>query len=1520
MLNTAPVALDDSYVTDEDTRLVVAGLNAGWVREVSGSNPLNWWRFEELDGTIAPDQGSAKNDGTYLGGVTLGESGLTGNAARFDGTGAVIISQNSLGTDWTVESIFSTDVDTGGPAQGLLGALSHSPDWMAIQAEQYPSTGLLGYTRFTVANYRFSANAPLELTHVVMVGTASGVALYVDGVFVQREPTPTILSRHVIGAGHEDGTGNLFDTMTGVIDELVIYNRALTKDEITKHFDAIGLKGEGPQAGGGGPGAGVLANDIDADGDTLTAVLVTPAPNGRVELRSDGTFRYMPNPDFSGTDRFTYRATDGTLQSNVATVTITVNAVDDPPVAVAVALDDSYVTNEDTRLVVAGLNAGWVREVSGSNPLNWWRFEELDKTVARDQGSAKNDGTYLGGVTLGEAGLTGNAARFDGTGGVIVNQNSLGTNWTVESIFSTDVERGGQSQGLLGARSNSPDWMAIQAEQYPSTGLLGYTQFTVANYRFSAKAPSELAHVVMVGTASGVQLYVDGEFVQREPTPTILSRHVIGAGHEDGAGNLFDTMTGVIDELVIYNRALTKDQVTKHFDVIGLTGEASHVGVLANDIDADGDTLTAVLVTPASNGRVELRRDGTFRYMPNPDFSGTDRFTYRATDGTLQSNVATVTITVNIVDDPPVAVADRAYRVADDITLNVAAPDGVLRNDTDLDSPMLTAALVDPPARGTVTLRPDGSFTYTPNSNFFVSDTFTYRASDGTSQSEVATVLIRAVRTTGDQTSPLPVAADDRFSVAEDRTLSLDASPLLSVLTVPLAAEDLGYDPAGDTVYTTIPAGARNRANTLTPIDPYSGQLGESITIGIRPSAMVISDNGEIIHAVVEDGHAVQVYDVLNKRLGPKFWMSQTEPANVSVNSIQAVSGRADAVVLTRRFVHVSPSTAGSGIYVQGVLLPDNIPAGGPDILAVNETGDRVYGYQNSLSSYDFWSFEAYDRGMRELDYYPWGRVLKGNVDNMAVAGNHLFVSGGGVVDLRTLQQVATFEGGENFVVAAHENALYSIDNNAHTLHVYDLTTLQRKASVDLPGFVPAVRSLIRFGADGLAFRTNDGRVVFVRSDALLGLTKRGELRNDRGPADATVRAILVDDVDHGVLQLNGDGTFHYRPNENFVGVDSFRYKLNDGRIDSNISTVTITVRPVNDPPLAADVRYVLPASVPLVVGSARGVLANVSYPIERDPLVAVVQQGPSHGTLSLNSDGSFRYVPSATFVLADRFTYRANDGSDDSNLATVTIRLDVPSIEVGDHVLQANTPGQTIDVLVTGGHTVAGVDLFVQVGDGGPELTQLGLPAGTDGPAITGVDLKQGAIFAAVPDNATDLSSLPQVANWSISVTEGGDVRANGKLATLTFDTTGLFAGRWDLRLAELLPAHPFGPFNTGFAGIPAYVVNGTVSVVPARVVSRHVFYNNSKWDENSPAAGPADDTAIAPNKTALLPGQRASFANYTSYSKGINGIIADIQGLSDPIGISLEDFQFRVGRNNDPSTWTIQPGRDYRCLRFQS
>src|SRR6185295_4147085 len=225
------------------------------------------------------------------------------------------------------------------------------------------------------------------------------------------------------------------------------------------------------------------------------------------------------------------------------------------------------------------------------------------------------------------------------------------------------------------------------------------------------------------------------------------------------------TITAVNDAPVAVNDSFTTTEDTT------LNVVAS--GVLANDSDVDGNTLSAVLVSGPTNGDLTLNNNGSFSYTPALNYAGSDSFTYKANDGLADSGVATVSITITAVNDAPVAVND-SFTTAEDTVLNVAAS-GVLANDSDVDGNTLSAVLVSGPTNGDLTLNNDGSFSYTPAANYACSDSFTYKANDGLADSGVATVSITITAV-----NDAPVAVNDSFTTTEDTALNVVASGVLS--------------------------------------------------------------------------------------------------------------------------------------------------------------------------------------------------------------------------------------------------------------------------------------------------------------------------------------------------------------------------------------------------------------------------------------------------------------------------------------------------------------------------------------------------------------------------------------------------------------------------------------------------------------------------------------------------------------------------------------------------------------------
>ena len=212
-----------------------------------------------------------------------------------------------------------------------------------------------------------------------------------------------------------------------------------------------------------------------------------------------------------------------------------------------------------------------------------------------------------------------------------------------------------------------------------------------------------------------------------------------------------------------------------HSQVLSVT--STYSGVLANDTDADNDSLTASLVTGVQHGTLTLNANGTFTYTPSAGFVGTDFFTYEDFDGLETGSIATVTIAVT--ESPPVAKYDT-YTVTHGQTLSETSTyNGVLYNDTDADNDSLTASLVSNVQHGTLSFSTNGTFIYTPAVGYYGTDTFTYADYDGSEWSTVATAVIAVTE------SP-PIAKNDCIPSLTARSFRSPPPTAASWATTPM--------------------------------------------------------------------------------------------------------------------------------------------------------------------------------------------------------------------------------------------------------------------------------------------------------------------------------------------------------------------------------------------------------------------------------------------------------------------------------------------------------------------------------------------------------------------------------------------------------------------------------------------------------------------------------------------------------------------------------------------------------------
>jgi hypothetical protein len=331
---------------------------------------------------------------------------------------------------------------------------------------------------------------------------------------------------------------------------------------------------------------GVLANDVAQNPNPLSAIKASDPTNGTLFFNSDGSFTYTPNPSFSGTDSFTYRASDGTLTSGLATVNITVNPS------------------------------------SGSSTTIWSPSTVPGTADANDNGAVELGVKFRASVAGSITGVRFYKGPLN-TGTHIGNLWSSSGTLLATATFTTETASGWQQVNFaapvaINANTTYVASYFAPVGQYSFNG--NYFTTGVTNGPLHALANSEDP------PGNGVYHYAS---TSSFPTQT------------------FNSTNYWVD--VVFTSASSGNPVANNDSYTTTQGQALTIvapGVLSNDTAPSSNPLAAIKVSDPANGTLTLSANGAFTYTPLAAFSGTDSFTYRATDGTLTSNLATVNISV----------------------------------------------------------------------------------------------------------------------------------------------------------------------------------------------------------------------------------------------------------------------------------------------------------------------------------------------------------------------------------------------------------------------------------------------------------------------------------------------------------------------------------------------------------------------------------------------------------------------------------------------------------------------------------------------------------------------------------------------------------------------------------------------------------------------------------------------------------------------------------------------------------
>jgi hypothetical protein len=257
--------------------------------------------------------------------------------------------------------------------------------------------------------------------------------------------------------------------------------------------------------------------------------------------------------------------------------------------------------------------------------------------------------------------------------------------------------------------------------------------------------------------------------------------------------------------------------------------------------DPDSDPLTYSTIAGPSHGSLN-GTEPNLTYTPSPNFYGSDSFTFKVNDGTADSALATVSITVSPVNDPPVANDDTAATREDTPAVTI----DVLANDTDIDNDTLTVTAVSQGTNGSVTINPDSTMSYSPHANFHGSDVFTYTISDDKGLTDTANVnvTVKAVNDAPRFTStPLTKATVDALYTYDVNAADPDAGDTLTYsltikpagMTIDAATGLIQWTPASTQVRDNDVAVKVADSNSTPALDT------QSFTITVNPAPIKVA-------------------------------------------------------------------------------------------------------------------------------------------------------------------------------------------------------------------------------------------------------------------------------------------------------------------------------------------------------------------------------------------------------------------------------------------------------------------------------------------------------------------------------------------------------------------------------------------------------------------------------------------------------------------------------------------------------
>lgn len=729
-------------------------------------------------------------------------------------------------------------------------------------------------------------------------------------------------------------------------------------------------------------------------------------------------------------------------------------------------------------------------------------------------------------------------------------------------------------------------------------------------------------------------------------------------------------------------------------------------GVLRNDSDPDGDPLIAELHAPPRHGTVDLLPDGSFVYVPDLDWNGADEFSYRAFDGGLYSEPATVAVAIRPAVDVPEARPD-IVDVDEDGTVSFS----VMDNDRNPDARHARVYVTEQPAHGALQVTDSGEATYTPDPDWFGTDSFAYKLLDDVhAPKSPAQVTINVV------------PQDDPTVVVDDP----DVMGALQMLVGPDTSErdffGQALDIDGDTAVVGAPGDETGRGAAYVLRRSADGwSVAQKLTLPDGEEydyfgySCAVSGDTIAVGAPFEGSGAVHVFV-----LGEDGWQEQAELTSGDLVLADyfgySIALEGERLVVGAPLDGVPQGTGQAYVYertgdvweLKSVLKPSGdgvlhgsfgsaVALSGP-VAVIGAPSASVSGGSNRTSAGRVFVFEHGASSWTQVASLTEGAPMWGRRfgDSVAVDGDvlaagafgglsryetsvgsvHIFGDSGTAWTLQKAHSAETTGTGYGFDVALDSGTLLVGEpvagkgvvrmyerggdrwsETGHSALPHQSTSIGLGGATDLDHGNILLGSINDSAKGHLAGAVYAPAPTYIAQEGVgLIVDAPGVLQNDVDLDQDQLVAQVVSGPLHGELDLLEDGSFTYTSDDEYSGPDTFTYRVFDGTSYTEPASVELTVMAVDEAPVCGSDDFETLEDEALTV-AAPGVLANDLDP-EAASLIATLAVGPSHGDIAFESDGSFIYTPDADFNGADTFTYRAFDGGLYSDPATVTITV----------------------------------------------------------------------------------------------------------------------------------------------------------------------------------------------------------------------------------------------------------------------